>query len=929
MISNRTLHKVNNPGDASDACPAVTETESAVRISKMAARIVYHGGVGGGGDLFQGMKIWLSLRVPLRKTYKEQVESNGGEIVLLEKNADVIIVDHARKDCPPGSISWRWIEQSVKKGVLEDIEDHRAGPIHAQVREVGSTQSTKKTKTPFTTADDNILMQWVTKAERKGRPILGNAIYQELAQKYPHHTPQSWMDRWKRYVSLRKRPDENEDEDETEEDKPESVPAPLKRRQPRYAPSGPPPPIQSTPAPSIPPPPKIPPIQRPKPPTQASVASPVASEKSHNSTKSLKAGPFVLKSVGGDVFTNAESKLLLDAYDEIMNISPDQIIDAWMAWSMEHSNHTPQEWRNHFNEYVVPTKEARLTSKKASRQIRETPQPQQVQKRDSVPKTNITDMSPPGQIQTRQPAPKRSIDISVRSRGSEIKDSQESSGQMIQSPKKPVESAEVDDELLSYTGTLEEFEKSLLLLADSLQLEVDPNPVIRDRTVPLYDLWQTVQLDEFGGYDNVTGMRLWRRVARELGYVEDQAEAGRELQGCYSEILCDLEDFLRQLQEGEDLTSSQEEELIADQLQQDQQTEEQTGEQEDTQDGEEELYRQDPEAEELLDDNDEHEELLREQEENDDDLNFVQMSPPRPQSSATSTGKRRLGGLRSSDLSYNKRQRIDKGKGKERLEIPSTPEDVINSTQMSRPAQQPSPLKHSQAEPPSSSASSPIQEVRPIKLDMERPIVRQRHLEPETQDFYHPASQSPQRPSDIDDDDDDDVDSLGSIPGPPEIDMEKHSNAEVMQQDSPSPPVQSPLQNVSNTTTRGTFQSSSNYDSSTQSQSDSQIQENLKAWVAKQVSDGYAQDIVIQAMLSGSFSLQEAMIVLNSLADGEGIPEDVPGVWTSKDDDALTLGRETDEYQRVLFKHGISRIHKRRVVLRDIRASEEADEEET
>ena len=55
----------------------------------------------------------------------------------LEKQADLIIADHARKDTPPGSISWKFIEQSVAKGVLEDIEDHpvfyAAGEIHRLV----------------------------------------------------------------------------------------------------------------------------------------------------------------------------------------------------------------------------------------------------------------------------------------------------------------------------------------------------------------------------------------------------------------------------------------------------------------------------------------------------------------------------------------------------------------------------------------------------------------------------------------------------------------------------------------------------------------------------------------------------------------------------------------------------------------------------
>lgn len=151
---------------------------------------------------------------------------------------------------------------------------------------------------------------------------------------YPHHTWQSWLDRWKRYVSVKKRP-LLEDEDEDEENDLEPMPIPPKPRQPRNQPSVSRSIPRSAPPPLIPPPAKSRPAPEPKLPTHASLASPVASERSHNSTRSLKANPFILKSPGGDVFTNEETELLFDAYDDIMDLSDDQVIDAWIAWSME------------------------------------------------------------------------------------------------------------------------------------------------------------------------------------------------------------------------------------------------------------------------------------------------------------------------------------------------------------------------------------------------------------------------------------------------------------------------------------------------------------------------------------------------------------------------------------------------------------------
>jgi hypothetical protein len=101
----------------------------------------------------------------------------------MEKQADIIIVDHVRKDIPPGSISWKFIEQSDANGELEDIEDHRARPAVETIRAVGSAQPMRKGKTPFTAEDDRILMEWCARAERKGLTTKGNELYKQLEEK--------------------------------------------------------------------------------------------------------------------------------------------------------------------------------------------------------------------------------------------------------------------------------------------------------------------------------------------------------------------------------------------------------------------------------------------------------------------------------------------------------------------------------------------------------------------------------------------------------------------------------------------------------------------------------------------------------------------------------------------------------------------------
>jgi len=44
--------------------------------------------------------------------------------------------------------------------------------------------------------------------------------------------------------------------------------------------------------------------------------------------------PLVEKSKGGNHFTESEKELLMDVYDDIMDLDEDKIIDAWSAWAV-------------------------------------------------------------------------------------------------------------------------------------------------------------------------------------------------------------------------------------------------------------------------------------------------------------------------------------------------------------------------------------------------------------------------------------------------------------------------------------------------------------------------------------------------------------------------------------------------------------------
>ncbi|KAK3692964.1 TRF2-interacting telomeric protein/Rap1 C terminal domain-containing protein [Podospora appendiculata] len=169
----------------------------------MPAQIVYEG-VNGAfkGTLFQGTRFWIALRVPLRGTFVANVEDNGGTVVNLERNADVLIADHARpKFAPPGSISWKFIEDSVKRGELCDMDKYRIAQAD-EPRPLGSTKPVKGTKNPFSKRDDEILLKFIRRQERTGASLSGNKIYQELEKEHPNHTWSSWRTRWVQKFAL-------------------------------------------------------------------------------------------------------------------------------------------------------------------------------------------------------------------------------------------------------------------------------------------------------------------------------------------------------------------------------------------------------------------------------------------------------------------------------------------------------------------------------------------------------------------------------------------------------------------------------------------------------------------------------------------------------------------------------------------------------
>ncbi|KAB8346263.1 hypothetical protein FH972_023307 [Carpinus fangiana] len=160
------------------------------------------------GGIFQGLKFFVALRVPQRSTFIQKLKEHGGEApVLLEKNADILIADHARKQfAPEDALSYTWIDASIQQKRRVDEDEHRIGPPKGHVRPPGSQRPARGGREKFTDADDLFLYNWVKEAERNGMPLRGNELYKQLEATNRRHTLQSWRDRWIKYVSVRPPP---------------------------------------------------------------------------------------------------------------------------------------------------------------------------------------------------------------------------------------------------------------------------------------------------------------------------------------------------------------------------------------------------------------------------------------------------------------------------------------------------------------------------------------------------------------------------------------------------------------------------------------------------------------------------------------------------------------------------------------------------
>ncbi|KAM3450248.1 hypothetical protein MY3296_006251 [Beauveria thailandica] len=166
----------------------------------MSGGITYNGVArGDGGRIFNDLAFWVAQQVPMRSTILDHIKRNGGVVVALEKDADYLIADHARKNAPSGSISWKFITESVENGVVQIPDHYEIGHAPAGPRPAGSGRPTKFGRADFTPAEDAALASWVLAHDSS---LTGNAIYKDFETKYPRHTWQSWRNRYMKKLRL-------------------------------------------------------------------------------------------------------------------------------------------------------------------------------------------------------------------------------------------------------------------------------------------------------------------------------------------------------------------------------------------------------------------------------------------------------------------------------------------------------------------------------------------------------------------------------------------------------------------------------------------------------------------------------------------------------------------------------------------------------
>ncbi|KAI1088122.1 TRF2-interacting telomeric protein/Rap1 C terminal domain-containing protein [Rostrohypoxylon terebratum] len=102
--------------------------------------------------------------------------------------------------------SWqdRWIRQPDPLRSLVSFGEKASHlPSPSRPKTPATPRTPLRSRAKFTAEDDNLLINYVQQCQSENKPTHGNVIFQELANEFPHHTAQSWRDRWVKVLAPR------------------------------------------------------------------------------------------------------------------------------------------------------------------------------------------------------------------------------------------------------------------------------------------------------------------------------------------------------------------------------------------------------------------------------------------------------------------------------------------------------------------------------------------------------------------------------------------------------------------------------------------------------------------------------------------------------------------------------------------------------
>ncbi|KAI0816207.1 TRF2-interacting telomeric protein/Rap1 C terminal domain-containing protein [Xylaria sp. FL0064] len=484
--------------------------------------------------VFRGLKFWVSARVPQRKSCVDTIADHGGKVVLREGNADILISDEA-KDPIPGSYSYRLIPEAVEEGSLDMKEDYSCDAIASRP---GSSYKPapkpKLTRTRFTEEQDRALIRFVTERERLGESTSGNDIYKEFAETHPHHTWQSWRDRWVKKFKNIVRPHVSDREQSP---------------QPRGTP------VASSP--------KI-----------AAKRSPIARTRAR--------------------FTSGEDDLILEViHRAIDNHEPWNGYQPYKQLANEFPQRTYLSWRDRALNHVAKQNKDQITQWEFEAGFHPSDKEQELadnaEERQIPPVEDAIDARSEIAAEGDDNTPKRAINGSLKgntAHHSTNGDSNEQEHQdMVSSPihkamspvqlartKPPAKGERSNGSVSSPMFHIPNLQGDEIIVTTEAQFYRDYNtflesvgvterriPSIRGRAISLWDLWQTVRSKK------VDNAELdWQQIAEDLGFDWVSMESvPKELQQCYEENLVPFADAMLSFNDFSDEEDSSEDDTGA------------------------------------------------------------------------------------------------------------------------------------------------------------------------------------------------------------------------------------------------------------------------------------------------------------------------------------------------------------------------------